>query len=61
MDGSMGSKKHNRKNQRKTPRLDGCMFGRLTRELRAIGLLGPGYSEVPIGQTAGLSTNTSLK
>eukprot|EP00434_Breviolum_minutum_P019987 symbB.v1.2.017631.t1/scaffold1340.1/size241236/16 len=26
-------------------RLDGCMFGRLTRELRAIGLLGPGYSE----------------
>ena len=29
------------------PRLDGCMFGRLTRELRTIGLLGPGYSEVP--------------
>lgn len=29
------------------------MFGRLTRELRAIGLLGPGYSEVRTWQTAG--------
>ena len=36
------------------------MFGRLTRELRAIGLLGPGYSEVPLAGN-GLSTNTSLK
>ncbi|CAL1139989.1 unnamed protein product [Cladocopium goreaui] len=26
-------------------RLDGCMFGRLTRDLRDIGLIGPGYSE----------------
>ncbi|CAK9107893.1 unnamed protein product, partial [Durusdinium trenchii] len=26
-------------------RLDGCMFGRLTRHLRQIGLIGPGYSK----------------
>ena len=26
-------------------RLDGCMFGRLTRELRELGVIGRGYSE----------------